>query len=89
MIGFSGLLGFFACVQILFLLYSLCMNKYFTTDEAATYLGVSASRIRQYISELRLPSEKYGRDHMIRERDLLFFARSGKKKRGRPAKTKI
>lgn len=63
------------------------MSKYFTTDEAAAYLGVSASRIRQYIAEERLPSEKYGRDHMIRERDLVYFARSGKKKRGRPPKT--
>jgi site-specific DNA-methyltransferase (adenine-specific) len=62
------------------------MSKYFTTDEAATYLGVSTSRIRQYIAEDRLPSEKYGRDHMIKERDLVYFANSGKKKRGRPPK---
>jgi site-specific DNA-methyltransferase (adenine-specific) len=63
------------------------MSKYYTTDEAATYLGVTPSRIRQYITEQRLPSEKYGRDHMIKERDLEYFARNGKKKRGRPAKT--
>jgi site-specific DNA-methyltransferase (adenine-specific) len=63
------------------------MSKYFTTDEAATYLGVSTSRIRQYIAEQRLPSEKYGRDHMIKERDLANFSNSGKKKRGRPPKT--
>ena len=63
------------------------MSKYFTTDEAATYLGVTPSRIRQYIAEVRLPSEKYGRDHMIKERDLEYFALNGKKKRGRPSKT--
>ena len=63
------------------------MSKYFTTDEAATYLGVTPSRIRQYIAEERLPSEKYGRDHMIKERDLEYFALNGKKKRGRPPKT--
>lgn len=64
------------------------MSKYFTTDEAAAYLGVTASRIRQYITEERLPSEKYGRDHMIKKRDLEYFARNGKKKRGRPSKIK-
>ena len=62
------------------------MSKYFTTDEAATYLGVTASRIRQYIAEERLPSEKFGRDHMIKEHDLEYFAHNGKKKRGRPPK---
>lgn len=62
------------------------MSKYYTTDEAATYLGVTPSRIRQYIAEERLASEKYGRDHMIKERDLEYFARNGKKKRGRPPK---
>lgn len=63
------------------------MSKYFTTEDAATYLGVTTSRVRQYIAEERLPSEKYGRDHMIRERDLEDFAKKGKKKRGRPPKS--
>ncbi|MDI6790221.1 MAG: helix-turn-helix domain-containing protein [Thermodesulfobacteriota bacterium] len=63
------------------------MSKYFTTDEAATYLGVTPSRIRQYIAEERLLSKKYGRDHMIKERDLEYFSLNGKKKRGRPSKT--
>jgi len=64
------------------------MSKLFTTEEAATYLGVTASRVRQYIAEARLPSEKYGRDHMIKESDLTGFAKTAKKKRGRPAKIK-
>lgn len=79
--------AFSACNYLSFLLYSLRMRKYFTTDEAATYLGVTSSRIRQYIAEERLPSEKYGRDHMIKDRDLEYFALNGKKKRGRPPNT--
>lgn len=63
------------------------MNKYLTTEQAASVLGVTPSRIRQYIAEQRLPSEKYGRDHMISERDVEYFARNGKKKRGRPSKS--
>lgn len=62
------------------------MSKYFTTDEAATYLGVTPTRVRQFIAEERLPSEKHGRDHMIKDDDLRNFALSGKKKRGRPPK---
>ncbi len=62
------------------------MSKYFTTEDAANYLGVTPSRVRQFIAEERLESEKYGRDHMIKERDLADFAKHGKKKRGRPKK---
>lgn len=65
------------------------MSKYFTTDEAASYLGVTPSRIRQYIAEERLSSEKHGRDHMIKEADLEDFARNGKRKRGRPPKVAV
>jgi site-specific DNA-methyltransferase (cytosine-N4-specific) len=62
------------------------MEKYFTTEEAAKYLGVTSSRIRQFIIGERLESEKYGRDHLIREAELERFAKNGKKKRGRPKK---
>lgn len=61
------------------------MSKIYTTEEAASYLGVSTSRVRQYIAEERLPSDKLGRDHMIREKDLEYFSKNGKKKRGRPS----
>ncbi|NOZ10468.1 MAG: helix-turn-helix domain-containing protein [Gammaproteobacteria bacterium] len=62
------------------------MSKYFTTEDAAKYLGVTPSRVRQYIAEERLESEKYGRDHMIKESTLAEFSKHGKKKRGRPKK---
>jgi site-specific DNA-methyltransferase (adenine-specific) len=62
------------------------MSKYFTTEDAAKYLGVTPARVRQFIAEERLESEKYGRDHMIKESDLANFAKHGKKKRGRPKK---
>lgn len=64
------------------------MGKYFTTEEAAQYLGVTSSRIRQFIISERLESEKYGRDHLIRKDELERFAKNGKKKRGRPKKGK-
>lgn len=62
------------------------MGKLYTTEDAAKYLGVTPSRVRQFIMEERLDSEKYGRDHLIQEATLENFARNGKKKRGRPKK---
>ncbi|HHE31461.1 MAG TPA: helix-turn-helix domain-containing protein [Chlorobaculum parvum] len=60
------------------------MSKLYTTEEAATYLGVSSARIRQFIQEDRLVSEKSGRDHLIQESILAEFALRGRKKTGRP-----
>jgi site-specific DNA-methyltransferase (adenine-specific) len=60
------------------------MGKLLTTMEAAKCLGVSPARIRQYIVEARLKSEKHGRDHFIEEKDVEKFAREGRKERGRP-----
>jgi len=62
------------------------MGKLYTTDDAAKYLGVTPSRVRQFIMESRLESEKYGRDHLIQKNVLEDFAKSGKRKRGRPKK---
>ncbi len=62
------------------------MSNYCTTEDAAKFLGVTPSRIRQFIIEERLASVKFGRDHMIKECDLITFAKFGKKKRGRPKK---
>jgi len=60
------------------------MPKYFTTVHAAQLLGVTPSRVRQLICEGRLKSEKYGRDHLIKEEELQKFIKTDKKKRGRP-----
>lgn len=62
------------------------MGKLFTTETAATYLGVTPARVRQLILEERLESEKYGRDHLISEDALKAYELNGKKKGGRPRK---
>jgi excisionase family DNA binding protein len=65
------------------------MAKLFTTEDASKYLGVSASRVRQFILENRLKSVKVGRDHLIEDSALRTFAEQGQKKRGRPEKKKL
>ncbi len=60
------------------------MKNILTTEEAAEYLGVTTARVRQFIQEDRLPSEKAGRDHFIDLSDLKTFAANGRKKNGRP-----
>ena len=60
------------------------MADNFTTETAATYLGVSRARVRKLIKDGRLPAEKRGRDHIIQESDLENFIRHGRKNRGRP-----
>lgn len=69
-----------------FIVYSSHMGGLLTTEAAAKYLGVTPSRVRQFIMEDRLKSVKYGRDHLIQESELKQFAQHGKKKRGRPEK---
>jgi len=54
-----------------------------TTEEAATQLGVSQRRVRQLITESRLPAEKKGRDYLIDEKDLKLVK---DRKPGRPKK---
>lgn len=58
-------------------------EKYYTTDEAAEYLRVSPSRVRQLIGEERLKADKVGRDHLIVAEALVEYVAKGKKKRGR------
>lgn len=59
------------------------MSKFHTTESAAEYLGVTASRIRQLILGHRLKSEKHGRDHLIQESALQEYLTQGKRKPGR------
>tara|TARA_B110001469_G_scaffold8153_1_gene8132 strand:+ start:565 stop:762 length:198 start_codon:yes stop_codon:yes gene_type:complete len=62
------------------------MSQLYGTKQAASKLGVSEARIRQYIQEDRLPSSKVGRDHVIEGAVLEEFAKYGRKKQGRPKK---
>jgi len=64
------------------------MSKLYTTETAADFLGVTPGRVRQLITEGRLKSEKFGRDHLIREPELQTYAAAGKRKPGRQRKTK-
>jgi excisionase family DNA binding protein len=57
--------------------------KHLTTSQAAAKLGLSISRIQQFIREGRLPAEKVGRDWLIREEDLKLVEN---RKPGRPSK---
>ena len=59
------------------------MGTFHTTESAAEYLGVTASRIRQLILGHRLKSEKHGRDHLIQESALQEYLTQGKRKPGR------
>ncbi len=65
------------------------MSKFYTTESAAEYLGVTPARVRQLIMEGRLKSEKYGRDHLIQEVDLKEYTAEGRKKPGRPLKNNL
>jgi site-specific DNA-methyltransferase (cytosine-N4-specific) len=62
------------------------MENFYTTEEAAQFLRVTASRIRQLILEKRINSQKIGRDHFIPQSEIAQFSENGKKKRGRPSK---
>lgn len=59
------------------------MKDLLTTRQAAERLGISLRRVRALIEAGRLPSKQYGRDHLIRERDLELVAN---RKPGRPPK---
>lgn len=44
-----------------------------TTDDAAAIIGVSAIRVRQYLTEKRLKSKKFGRSWMVDEQSAREF----------------
>ena len=54
-----------------------------TTKIASEKLGVSQERVRQLIISGRLPSQQFGRDHLIKESDLNLVS---DRKAGRPKK---
>jgi len=56
-----------------------------TTSEVAARLNVSLRRVRQLIEEGRLPSQQFGRDHLIKASDLMLVEN---RKVGRPPKAK-
>lgn len=59
------------------------MKDMLTTREVAERLGVSQARVRALIQSGRLPSQQFGRDHLINESDLRLVE---DRKPGRPPK---
>ena len=59
-------------------------NNLLSTKQVAEKLGVSVPRIRQLILTGQLPSQQIGRDHLIKESDLMSIKTYGKA--GRPKK---
>jgi excisionase family DNA binding protein len=54
-----------------------------TTPQVAERLGVTVRRVQALIKDGRLPSQQFGRDHLIREGDLKLVEN---RKPGRPRK---
>lgn len=54
-----------------------------TTPQVAERLGVTVRRVQALIKDGRLPSQQFGRDHLIRESDLKLVEN---RKPGRPRK---
>ena len=64
--------------------------KLLTTKDAAKKLGVSDGRVRAMILAGRLPAEKFGRAHLIREEDLKLVKdrRPGRPRVNKPVRRK-
>lgn len=61
------------------------MEDFLTTKEAAAVLGVSEGRVKHLISQERLPSQRFGRAHLILRADVEQFERQPEGwQRGRP-----
>jgi excisionase family DNA binding protein len=56
-----------------------------TTPQVADRLGVTVRRVLALIHAGRLPSQQFGRDHVIKESDLALVA---ERKNGRPSSKK-
>jgi excisionase family DNA binding protein len=57
--------------------------NFLTTKQVAEKLGVSLRRVQALVTSGRLPAQKFGRDYMIREKDLKLVEN---RKVGRPKK---
>jgi excisionase family DNA binding protein len=60
-------------------------ERLLTTPEVAERLGVSVRRVQALIKSGRLPSQQFGRDHVIKESDLKLVE---DRKPGRPPNAK-
>jgi excisionase family DNA binding protein len=60
-------------------------DKLLSVKETAKILGVNHQRVQALISSGRLPSQKIGNSHVIKESDLALVA---DRKVGRPSKPK-
>ncbi|HJR06893.1 MAG TPA: helix-turn-helix domain-containing protein [Pyrinomonadaceae bacterium] len=56
---------------------------FLTTKQAAERLGITPRRVQALIEAGRLPAQKFGRDYMIKEKDLKLVE---DRKVGRPKK---
>ena len=68
----------FCCIN-----FNMGEKDLLTTREAAEKLNVSMRRVRALIESGNLPSQQYGRDHLIKESDLELVKN---RKPGRPSK---
>jgi excisionase family DNA binding protein len=63
----------------------MASERMLTTPEVAERLRVSVRRVQALIKVGRLPSQQFGRDHLIKESDLKLVE---DRKPGRPPKAK-
>ncbi|MDQ3255017.1 MAG: helix-turn-helix domain-containing protein [Acidobacteriota bacterium] len=63
----------------------MATERMLTTPEVAERLGVTIRRVLALIQAGRLPSQQYGRDHLIKESDLKLVE---DRQPGRPPKAK-
>lgn len=65
------------------------MDQWVTTEEAARIIGVSTSRIRQFVQDGRLsPREKTDSDHYFKRADVEALAKAPRERTGRPKGSK-
>jgi excisionase family DNA binding protein len=78
----------YSLAEYIFLKYKDGMRSevMLTTSEVAGRLNISMRRVRALIEAGRLPSQQFGRDHLIKESDLRLVA---DRKPGRPSKAKV